>query len=323
MKKTLMFLFLSFGMVSCYEDYIKDFDYSGIYFPYQTNVRTFVVGEGMKINVGAALGGVMENKHDRQVNYKFDNQLVTPQILTAMQNGLSYIKESVAGVEKLEAMPADYFTVSNASLMIIPKGYHGGTVEIKADSAKFLADPATLKATYALPFYITSADADSVIEPKRYSVIGLKYENKLFGNYWHGGVRTIKDASGKVINEIKYQTVIPSLESKVWTLRTVAPFSLETNGLADDSDNGSIKLTLKPDGSIDISQSSSSKVAVSGDGVSSFNQSKLLQNRKLFLNYKFDNGDGTMSFVRDTLTFRNRIRDGVNEWQDENASNYE
>ena len=34
-------------------------------------------------------------------------------------------------------------------------------------------------------------------------------------------------------------------------------------------------------------------------------------------------GDGTFTVVRDTLTFRNRIRDGVNEWQDENPKNYD
>ena len=47
-----------------------------------------------------------------------------------------------------------------------------------------------------------------------------------------------------------------------------------------------------------------------------------LQNRKLFLNYRFANGDGTTTYVQDTLTFRNRIRDGVNEWQDENPEHY-
>ena len=48
-----------------------------------------------------------------------------------------------------------------------------------------------------------------------------------------------------------------------------------------------------------------------------------LQNRKLFLHYRYPNGDGTFTVVRDTLTFRNRIRDGVNEWQDENPKNYD
>ncbi len=63
-----------------------------------------------------------------------------------------------------------------------------GSVVMKADSAAFLADAATINAAYAIPLYITAADADSILEPKRFAVIGLKYENMLFGTYWHGGV---------------------------------------------------------------------------------------------------------------------------------------
>lgn len=323
MKKILILMLLPLITSSCYEEYIKDYEHDGVYFAYQTNVRTFVVGEGMKIEVGAVLAGVMENDRDRTVDYIFNNELVTPDILSAMKRGLPYIANAVKDINELKPMPFNYFTASNSSQMIIRKGAHMGAVTIKADSARFLADPLTLQPNYVIPFYITGADADSVVEPKRYTVIGLKYENMLFGNYWHGGVRTIKDASGNVINEIHYNTVIPSPENKVWSLKTVAPYELETNGLADDSDKGSMKLTLNPDGSIAVSKSASSGIEVLPNGKSSFNQAKLLQNRKIFLNYKFQNQDGTTSFVCDTLTFRNRIRDGVNEWQDENPENYE
>ena len=69
MKKIFAFLILSIALVSCYEDYIKDFDYNAVYFPYQIDVRTVVVGEGMKIEIGVALGGVMENTKDRNVRF--------------------------------------------------------------------------------------------------------------------------------------------------------------------------------------------------------------------------------------------------------------
>lgn len=81
------------------------------------------------------------------------------------------------------------------------------------------------------------------------------------------------------------------------------------------------KITL--DGTkITVSQAVGSKVVVLPDGESTFNRPKLLQERKLFLKYKYANADGTTSYATDTLTFRNRIRDGVNEWQDENPSHY-
>lgn len=320
MKKILMLAFCTFMLSSCYDDYIKDYEYSGVYFAYQTNVRTFVVGEGMNIKVGAALGGVMENTRNRTVDYKFENTLVTPDILAVMKSSASpYIKNSVADVDELLPMPSDYFTVSDTK-MIIPKGEHVGTVTIRPDSAKFLSDPKTLSATYALPLYITAAGADSVVEPKRHTVIGLKYENMLFGNYWHGGVTVVKDASGKVIDENTYYTTIPSPETSVYVLKTVAPFELETNKIANGS--GSMRLILNADGTVTIAKSPTSAVNVLPDGECRYNKAKLLQERKIFLKYKFENADGTTSHATDTLTFRNRIRDGVNEWQDENPGNY-
>ena len=82
-----------------------------------------------------------------------------------------------------------------------------------------------------------------------------------------------------------------------------------------------MKVTL--DGmNVTISSVAGSTVTILPDGASTFNRSKLLQNRKIFLNYMYLNADGTTSYAKDTLTFRNRIRDGVNEWQDENPSNY-
>lgn len=323
MKKIWIFALFAVAMTSCYDEYIKDYEHNGVYFPYQTNVRTFVVGEGMKIEVGAALAGVLENTSDRVVQYRIKNDLVTPSILATMKNGQNYIKNAVAGVNELLPMPDDYYTLSNPTEMVIHKGSHGGTVIVRPDSVKFLSDPNTLKATYALPFYIESADADSIVEPMRYAVIGLKYENMLFGNYWHGGVRIIKNRAGVAVDTVAYYTQIPQPEAKVWALTTVAPFEVETNGLAEDADKGSIKLTLQPDGTISVGKSSASKVDVLPDGECRFNRAKLLQDRKIFLKYKYDNGDGTISHVTDTLTFRNRMRDGVNEWQDENPGNYE
>ncbi|GHB62578.1 DUF1735 domain-containing protein [Persicitalea jodogahamensis] len=318
-KKFILALFFLVALSSCYKDYIEDFDYSSIYFPYQTNVRTFVVGEGMTIEVGAALAGVRDNTRDRLVNFTMDGKLLTDEILETMKNGTNHVKAGVAAVTALKMVPSNYFTISSNNQMIIKKGTYSGTVVIKADSAAFLADPATLNAVYAMPFYINSADADSVAVSKRYAVIGLKYENMLFGNYWHGGVTTVKDSTGKVVRTTNYYTTIPSPEVKVMNLKTVAPNALETNLISNQK--GAFRISLNGN-TIEISQAKDSKVKVLPDGPSTFNRSKLLQDRKLFLKYKYANADGTTSYATDTLTFRNRIRDGVNEWQDENPSHY-
>ncbi|PWJ56854.1 uncharacterized protein DUF1735 [Dyadobacter jejuensis] len=320
MKKNSLISILLLGILtSCYKDYIDDFDHDAIYFNYQTNVRTFVVGEGMKIEVGASLAGVRDNRQDRIVNFSLDNSLITSDILAVMKSGLGYIKDAIAPVTELKPLPTSYFTISDPSQMVIKKGTYMGSVVIKADSAAFLKDPATIHPVYALPFYIKSADADSVLSAKRYAVIALKYENMLFGNYYHGGVTVVKDSSGKILKTTNYYTTIPTPEIKMMTLQTVAPNALITNKISDQS--GAMKITLA-DGNVTVSQAEGSSVVVLPDGTSSFNRSKLLQDRKLYLNYKFANPDGTTSYAQDTLTFRNRIRDGVNEWQDEDPSHY-
>src|SRR5690606_24071146 len=70
---------------ACYDDYIIDYEHTAIYIPYQLDVRTVVVGEGMKIKFGAELGGVRVNTFDRLVNYTINPELITPDILSAMQ----------------------------------------------------------------------------------------------------------------------------------------------------------------------------------------------------------------------------------------------
>jgi hypothetical protein len=321
MKKLLSVLILSVAMASCYDDYIKDFDYNGIYFPYQTDVRTFVVGEGMKIEIGAALGGVRENIKDRNVEFTIDNTLVTPAILTLMKGGAAYIKDAVTPVTSLSAIPSDYYTLSNNNTIVIKKGQHSGTVVMRLDSAKFLSDPKTLFANYAIPFYMKSADSDTILANKRTAVIGLKYENMLFGNYWHGGVTTVKDAAGNS-TKIVYYTAVNQPENKVWKLKTVAPNQLVTNGYSDQTTSKEeMLLTLNGD-NITVTTRAGSTFAVTANGTSTFNRAKLLQNRKILLNYQYTNAAGSICTAQDTLTFRNRIRDGVNEWQDENPSHY-
>jgi hypothetical protein len=323
MKKIIAVLVLITSLSACYDDYVKNFEYDSVYFPYQLDTRTFVVGEGMSIRLGAVLGGVRVNDRDRTIQYTFDNSLITTERLAAFQGAAAYVQQAVSGVTALNLLPSNYYSLSDGSKIVIRKGEHSGPLTVKADSASFLSDPATLNAGYVLPFRITSADADSILPNKNFMVLGLKYENMLFGNYWHGGVTIEKDASGAVISETKYYTTIPSPDSKAWVLKTVAPFELVTNGVSaiSSSTKPEFKLTVNG-GNITISNVEGATYQVQPDGTSTYNQAKLLQDRKIFLNYKYQNIAGNWCYAKDTLTFRNRIRDGVNEWQDENRTNY-
>lgn len=323
MKKIIAILAMTVALSACYEDYILDFDYDGIYFPYQYDVRTFVVGEGMKINFGVTLGGVRDNDRDRLVEYQMDNSLISSQTLATMKaSSATYIKTSMSAVTELKLLPADYYTLSDASKMVIKKGEYSGVVTVRPDSAKFLGDPATLKSGYALGMVIKSADADTVLPKKNFAVVAFKYESKLYGNYWHGGVTVEKDAAGAVVKETKYITTIPSPETKMWKLTTIEPFALTINGVSDISSSAKpeMKITLNG-GSVIISPVTGATYQVQPDGESTFNQAKLLQDRKIYLNYKYLKGSN-WCYAKDTLTFRNRLRDGINEWRSENPADY-
>ena len=325
MKKLLAFIILSVAAVSCYEDYIHDYIYTGIYFPYQIDVRTFVVGEDMKIEIGAALGGVRKNNIDREVTFRIDPTLITPAVLAQMKgSSLTFIKEAVVPVAALQLAPSNYYTLSNTSKMIIKAGQHMGSIVVKADSVNFLNDSInTLWATYALPFYIEKADADTILESKRYNIVGLKFENMLFGNYWHGGQARI-ERPGLPDSIYTYKTEIPTAEAKIWVLTTSGPSTLRCNGYLDQTASKSqMKLILKGN-KVYVDSVKNATYLIQPDGESLFNNAKLLQERKIFLKYKYLNpGNGWTYHCTDTLKFRNRIRDGINEWQDENPAHYQ
>ncbi len=249
MKKILALILLSIAAVSCYDNYIYDFTYTGIYFPYQMDVRTFVVGEGMKFEVGAALGGVRKNEINRSVSFTLDNSLITAAQLSAMKSA-------------------------------------------------------------SLPY------------TRRTNVVAARFENMLFGNYWHGGAALV-NRPGLSDTTIVYRWAVNDIASKVWTLSTAGPGTLYANGYGNASSSASaneLRLVLKGT-KVFVSSAPGASNTYLPDGASTFNRSKLLQERKIFLKYQYVDGGNTYHCT-DTLYFRNRIRDGVNEWQDENPSDY-
>ena len=328
MKKILALLVLSVAMVSCYEEYLLDYPYTGIYFQTQQDVRTFVVGEGMKFKVGATLGGVRQNTMDRNVCFVLDPALITAARLASMKvSSQNHVKIPTASVAALQQLPSTHYTLSSSTTMVIPSGMHTGTITVKADSVAFLNDSVKTCSisTYVLPFYITSADADTLLESKRYNVVGTMFENMLYGFYWHGGLARV-ERPGKADSTVKYFTTIPIPENRIWALTTAGPTTLICNGYANATTSATatqMKL-VKKGTKIYLSAAAGAKYDFTADGECSYNNSKLLQDRRIYLKYKYtDTGSGYTYHCTDTLRFRNRIRDGINEWQDENPSHYE
>lgn len=329
MKRNILSVGLAIiTLTSCYKDYIIDSDTQAVGFANQTDVRSVIVGEGMKFSTAVALAGVIKNGEDRRVDYSVDNSLVNEETLAAMKvNSLSYITSLVKPLSSLKVLPSSEYSLINeggeTGSTIIRKGTHSGKITVKIDSVAFLGGSASLVPEHVVAFRINDGHGLGIIEGRETTVIGVRYENMLFGNWWHGGKAVVKNPEGVVVEEIRYSTEIPQTDNKVWTLTTVEPFSLTANAVGNElnSSSAQMKLTLENNGKITVNSVPGAKYEVESDGESTYNQSRLLQNRKIFLSYKYKK-DGNVWHVTDTLTFRNRIRDGVNEWQDENQDNY-
>ena len=128
------------------------------------------------------------------------------------------------------------------------------------------------------------------------------------------------DATGEVVSSEEYELVLPQADGKTYVLTTVDDKTVKTNKVGTKA--GEMLLTFNGN-DITVSSPDGSREYKPIDGKPSvFNDAKLLQDRKMTLNYSYSNGDGTTTYVNDYLQFRNRIRDGVNEWQSENPEDY-
>ena len=317
MKKSILFLasLLVFA-TGCYEDYVRDFDYSAALIAYQYNLRTFVLDEGEQFKVTVALTGVMKNEQDRNVELSLDPTLLDGALTklsnSAMTSGDYVAKEiQAAKLTALTVLPEDYYTVEGMNNLCIKKGAHTAAVTLRATD-QMRNDPKVFAPYYALGFKITKADVDQIPEGKDFTVIAVKCENRFYGTWSRSGKVTSYDAAGQV-TKVDYTGKSLSDES-CYTLTTVDGSKLTANRVAGTS--GSMNIAFNGN---DITVSSEDGTVT---GTGKFDGSKLLQNRKLFLEYTVAGADGTRQEVTDTLYFRNRMRDGVNEWQDENPENY-
>lgn len=317
MKKICILLVVALALTGCYEDYVREYDHDGVFFAYQYDLRTFVIGEDAAFDVTVALGGVMKNGRDRAVKLAIDNTLVNGDAYRGMM-GTSQISGDYvgaafrsAGVTSVEPLPASDFTVTGLDGLKIPAGRHTGTVTIHATD-DLISDPNAYKPGYALGVKILSADADEVVEGMDFSVIAVRCENRFFGNWTHHGTITTFDESGKEVQKVR--EVGSLADDSVYSLQTVDANTLTCGKMTGMV--GGMRLAFTGD---DIAVSSANG-AVTGTG--RFNGAKLLQERELFLEYDLPASGGGRKNVRDTLCFRNRIRDGINEWQDENKEHY-
>lgn len=335
MKKTLILFSAVCLLAGCYDDYLRDYDYSAVFSAYQYDLRTFVYGEeDLELGFTAALGGVLENTRDRSVNVEIDNSLLTADLssfdekgetasFTALDGlcgtgGLGKVSQdyvskevSAAGLTALTPLPESYYTTTDYSNLKIRKGFFTAELNLTPSEA-LMKDPKAVKPYYALAFHILTADADQVPGPMSFQIMAIKVENTCFGNWYHGGRCIVGDTE-----KYNYEIVIPQADSKVYTLTTEAYNVVTTNKMGEE--NGSLRLTFNEDNTIKVEDAKGNYDIKPIDGVPSwFNGAKLIQDREIYLNYWYIDENGAKVTVNDYLQFRDRTRDGIREWRSEN-----
>lgn len=331
-KKLLALIALA-SLTSCYEDFVEDYDQSGAYIAYQYDLRTFVIGENDDIQLPVALAGVMENSKDRSVTVSIDDSLLTKDISTIIPlstsfyaiDGLkgkapvglisgTYVTSAIksASITSPTPIPAEYYTVEGLQGLKFSKGSHSTHFSITIND-NFKTDPNAFVPYYAIAYKIEKADVDSIPAEKSFSIVALKCENRFFGYWRRSGVVTNFSADGTEVDS-EY-TPDSWADAGTYYLSTVDGSTVTSNKTAGETSN----MMLTFDGNNITISSESGNV----NGTGSFNGKELLQDREIYLQYTVKNQDNSYSEVTDTLRFRNRIRDGVNEWEDENPEHYQ
>jgi hypothetical protein len=295
-KNCLLILLVMSIVMSCdpYDDYIVDtIGYKTIYFPYQELQRSAVSGEGLEISVGVNLGGVRENKSDEEVTFEIDETLL---------DGTSYT-----------LLPSDYYTLGNDSKITVPTGKYLGLLPIKFDSLKMANDELLKGFNYAIPFKIVSTSVDSILEGKGHTIIPIKLMNTYEGSFYQvGNLKEFFTASKVLDTAYVYGDHLDGPSTPIRELSSIMMDTVQINGVANRTgDNYSMKLKVNPiDNSVTIIADPSSDYQVEENGFSLWDPVK----RIFTLKYKYSNA-GKDFEVEEKLTFRNRVRDGINEWR--------
>ena len=277
--KFFILLFPLFGLVSgcMYENYIEDYDYTGVYFGTQKPLRTIVARESntMQIKFGVALGGVRENSKDHWVKFRLDPGLL----------------QTVPGASAYTMLPDAYYSMIlpfGDSTFIIPSGKTIGDLVLSINKSEFTSDPFATTKYYALPIRIYETSADSILKgneivsAKDYTIIVIKYIDEKSGTYYVKGVET--DNTTNISTTYSFSDLI---KNKTRDLSTLSLDRIEMGGLGTRNASSLFKLliTLNVDKSVSIS------TAIGGVTVVDMGSSYDVVNKifNLKYSYVFDN----------------------------------
>lgn len=326
MKKIVLFslvvIFLGFASCQNFDDNHPDYLYTSGYFPYQFPVRTLVLGDYIydnsndnahKFLISVAMGGAYENKKDRVFNIELDENLC---------ENLFFKK----GGDSVIAMPRNYYTLSSNQI-IIHKGKVNGGVEVQLTDA-FFDDPLAIKLRYVVPIrLIGSHDVDTILSglssnpnadprdasqwifaPKNFTMFAVKYINEYHGTYFRYGESSVKDASGKIIENTTYSEQYVEKNPTVKLVTTGRYQVSLSTFFQSDIMKGAVNMILTfNENECSISAADESTYTISGSG--EFQSKKYNWGNKkrdgITLNYTISDGVNTYE-AQDVLVIRDR-----------------
>lgn len=325
---TLLTVFVTGLLTSCEngEWEFADYEYTSVYFAYQSPVRTIVLGEDVfdtsldneyKCQIMATMGGVYSNEKNVEIDISVDNSLCDNLVFDT-DNGVN---------RDVLPMPSEYYSLSSDRI-IIEKGSILGAVTVQLTNA-FFDDPKSLENNYVIPVRMTDvANADTIlsgkplvenpkrgvssdwdVQPKDYVLYAVKYINRYDANYLRRGEDVFSGAqSGTTTRHAKYVEEDEVID-KIYTrsLNTIA-WEHQVKDLEDNVRNSVLLLTFNDEGNCTIA-SETEGVTASGTGsfVSKGDKDSWgnVDRDVLYLDYNIDYGDVQVA-ITDTLVVRDR-----------------
>ena len=323
--KKIFFLLCTIALIaSCTNQDIKfdDFEYQTVYFPFQTPVRTLMLGDEVlgdnsidlerSFNVGVALGGLYHNDMDREVAIE-----LAPELAVNITDG----------TDTLAILPPAYYSATFNTLTI-PEGSFVGKVRVDLTDA-FFEDPEAIDLKYVLPLRITDGFGDSILSgkvkegvvspdvrigdhwdvlPKNYTLFGIKYINPLHGMYLLRGqsINTSAVPQDTVFYSTRFLT-----ENAMTKLTTQSMSECVMSVLGGTNKAATDKMLItfnEDDQTINITQLDPATAIVSGSGVYYTKEDDLaesytdVKHRTLYLDYTFEKGGDTYH-AYDSLVF--------------------
>lgn len=236
MKIKLVIIFaFAFSLMACenQENEFDDFGSTSVYFPYQTPIRTLILGEydlgfndndnNGRFEIGVVMSGVYENQTDRRVHFELAPELIDPTALVGI--------DSV----NVKVLPASYYTIEQQSPVTIPAGSNNGRIPIQLEDA-FFNDPLSFaefgEVHYVIPLRITDfEELDSLLTgvpivddpikvrtddwdpaPKDYTLFGIKFMNKYHGQHLRRGADKVQGTS-RLFTVATGQTVTTNIDT--------------------------------------------------------------------------------------------------------------